>query len=130
VGDTFSDLPDALVRDLLAQATPVAEKVSAHLNLLREARGDLRQRVQSKGLIARKADLEVPREPSVVGIDGSYQVHRLTALDLCAAAAVAVVLRALATRFRVSGLYLFFSTRTTVILSTCARLASSLPVHP
>ena len=32
----------------------------------------------------------MPREPSVVGIDGSYQVHRLTALDLCAAAAVAV----------------------------------------
>lgn len=90
MGDTFSDLPDALVRDLLAQATPVAERVSTHLNRLRQARGDIRQRVQSAGLIARKADLDVPREPSVVGIDGSYQVHRLTALDLCAAAAVAV----------------------------------------
>jgi len=90
VGDTFSDLPDALVRDLLAQATPVAERVSTHLNRLRQARGSLRQRVQSERLIARKADLDVPREPSVVGIDGSYQVHRLTALDLCAAAAVAV----------------------------------------
>jgi hypothetical protein len=90
VGDTFSDLPDALVRDLLAQATPVAERVSTHLNRLRQARGDIRQRIQSERLIARKADLDVPREPSVVGIDGSYQVHRLTALDLCAAAAVAV----------------------------------------
>jgi hypothetical protein len=50
----------------------------------------MRQRAQSDGLIARKADLDVPREPSVAGIDGSYQVHRLTALDLCAAAAVAV----------------------------------------
>jgi NurA domain len=90
MGDTFSDLPDALVRDLLAQATPVAERVSAHLNRLRQARGTIRQNVQSGGLIARKADLDVTREPSVVGIDGSYQVHRLTALDLCAAAAVAV----------------------------------------
>ena len=88
--DTFSDLPDALVRDLLAQATPVAERVSTHLDRLRQACSALRQRVQSEGLIARKADLDVPREPSVVGIDGSYQVHRLTALDLCAAAAVAV----------------------------------------
>lgn len=88
--ETFSDLPDALVRDLLAQATPVAERVSMHLNRLLQARGSVRQRVQSEGLIARKADLDVPREPSVVGIDGSYQVHRLTALDLCAAAAVAV----------------------------------------
>ncbi|MEF3169228.1 MAG: DNA double-strand break repair nuclease NurA [Deltaproteobacteria bacterium] len=90
MGDTFSDLPDALVRDLLAQATPVAKRVSTHLNRLRQARGTIRQRVQSAGLIARKADLDVTREPSVVGIDGSYQVHRLTALDLCAAAAVAV----------------------------------------
>ncbi len=90
MADTFSDLPDALVRDLLAQATPVAERVSTHLNRLREARSSIRQRVQSEGLIARKADLDVPREPSVVGIDGSYQIHRLTALDLCAAAAVAV----------------------------------------
>jgi hypothetical protein len=90
MADTFSDLPDALVRDLLAQATPVAERVSTHLNRLREARGLIRGQVQSEGLIARKADLDVPREPSVVGIDGSYQIHRLTALDLCAAAAVAV----------------------------------------
>src|SRR5262249_16885600 len=35
-------------------------------------------------------DLDLPREPSVVGIDGSYQVHRLTAVDLSATAAVAV----------------------------------------
>jgi hypothetical protein len=90
VGDSFSDLPDALVRDLLAQATPVAERVSTHLNRLRQARGSIRERVQSVGLIARKADLDITREPSVVGIDGSYQVHRLTAMDLCAAAAVAV----------------------------------------
>ncbi len=90
MADAFSDLPDALVRDLLAQATPVAERVSAHLNNLRQARDPIRQRIQAEGLIGRKADLDVPREPSVVGIDGSYQVHRLTALDLCAAAAVAV----------------------------------------
>jgi hypothetical protein len=88
--DTFADLPDALVRDLLAQAASVAERVSSHLMRLRKARDPMRQRAQSQGLIARKADLDVTREPSVVGIDGSYQVHRLTALDLCAAAAVAV----------------------------------------
>ncbi len=90
MSEAFSDLPDALVRDLLAQATSVAERVSGHLSRLRQARGAVRERVQSEGLIARKADLDVPREPSVVGIDGSYQIHRLTALDLCAAAAVAV----------------------------------------
>lgn len=90
MGDTFSDLPDALVRDLLAEAAPVAESVSNHLTKLRQSRNSVRQSIYSAGLIARKSDLDVVREPSVVGIDGSYQAHRLTALDLCAAAAVAV----------------------------------------
>ena len=88
--DSFADLPDALVRDLLAKATPVAEGVARNLQTLCEAKASLRNAAQKKGLIRRKADLDVPREPSVVGIDGSYQVHRLTAVDLSASAAVAV----------------------------------------
>lgn len=90
MADSFSDLPDALVRDLLAKAVPVAEQVSSHLQQLCSSRSSVRDQIGSKGLIARKADLDVPREPSIVGIDGSYQIHRLTAMDLCAAAAVAV----------------------------------------
>jgi NurA domain len=88
--NTFADLPDALVRDLLAKAIPVATAVSNNLDQLASLRAPLRSEAQASGLICRKADLDVPREPSVVGIDGSYQVHHLTALDLCASAAVAV----------------------------------------
>jgi len=88
--EAFADLPDALVRDLLAVAIPVAEGVAENLQVLREARDRLSSEATRHNLICKKADLDVPREPSVVGIDGSYQVHRLTALDLCAAAAVAV----------------------------------------
>ncbi|MGA7577878.1 MAG: DNA double-strand break repair nuclease NurA [Desulfobaccales bacterium] len=88
--EAFADLPDALVRDLLAKAVPVAERVSQNLQALRDAHTLLSTEARKHRLICRKADLDVPREPSVVGVDGSYQVHRLTALDLCAAAAVAV----------------------------------------
>jgi len=88
--DTFSDLPDALVRDLLAKATPVAERVSAHLKVLGDKKDSIREKILSKNLIRQKADLDVLREPSVAGIDGSYQIHRLTAFGLCAAAAVAM----------------------------------------
>ena len=88
--DTFADLPDALVRDLLATAEPVGRKVAENLRILREARAGLRKQASAQGAIKRKADLDVSREPSVVGIDGSYQIHRLTALDLAACAAVAV----------------------------------------
>ena len=88
--EAFADLPDALVRDLLAKAVPVAEGVSRNLQSLRDAHDHLCTEANNHSLICKKADLDVPREPSVVGVDGSYQVHRLTALDLCAAAAVAV----------------------------------------
>lgn len=90
MNDVFFDLPDALVRDLLQKAASVAARASAGLAQLSEARHSIRDQARSEALISRKADLDVPREPSVVGIDGSYQAHRLTALDLCAAAAVAV----------------------------------------
>lgn len=88
--EAFADLPDALVQDLLEKATPVAEGVKGKLQALREAKALLRTEAERRNWIRRKADLDVPREPSVVGIDGSYQVHRLTAVDLCAAASVAV----------------------------------------
>jgi hypothetical protein len=90
MAETFSDLPDALVRDLLAKATPVAERVEHRLVSLRQQRDRLQSVARDKQRIRRKADLDVPREPSIVGVDGSYQMHRLTSLDLCAAAAVAV----------------------------------------
>jgi len=88
--DTFSDLPDALVRDLLACSGTVAEDVRNRIETLKGSRAQYRRVAQERGLIKRKADLDVPREPSVAGIDGSYQLHRLTSLDLCAAAAVAI----------------------------------------
>jgi hypothetical protein len=86
----FADLPDALVRDLLAKAVPVAEGVAHSLSQLRHSQASMRNEAHKGSLIRRKADLDVSREPSVVGVDGSYQIHRLTAVDLCAAAAVAV----------------------------------------
>lgn len=88
--DTFSDLPDALVHDLLAKAIPVAIDVSQNIEALRQQKDALRADARSNSLVLRKADLDVAREPSVVGVDGSYQIHHLTALDLVAAAAVAV----------------------------------------
>ena len=88
--EPFADLPDALVRDLLAKATPVANAVSSRIASFRESRPTLRANAIQQKIVCAKSDLDVPREPSVVGIDGSYQLHHLTAVDLCAAAAVAV----------------------------------------
>lgn len=88
--DTFSDLPDALVRDLLAQAQGIALAVEGNLSALADDQQRLRQLASESGLVRRKSDLTLTREPSVVGIDGSYNARRLTATDLCAAAALGV----------------------------------------
>lgn len=90
LAEVFSDLPDAMVSELLGQTEPVAEEIRQHVEALRASREVLRREAEQKGLICKQRNLDVPPEPSVVGIDGSYQIHRLTALDLCAAAAVAV----------------------------------------
>ncbi|MBX3331049.1 MAG: DNA double-strand break repair nuclease NurA [Nitrospira sp.] len=90
MADTFADLPDALVRDLLSCAVPLAEEIRIGIDNLKGSRDTYRKTALDRKLIKRKVDLDVPREPSVVGIDGSYQIHRLTSLDLCAAAAVAI----------------------------------------
>lgn len=86
--EPFADLPDALVRDLLDVALPVANHVKVRIQGMTEAASRLRR--AAEGLIRRKADLERPREPSVAAVDGSYQIHTLTSIDLCAAAAIAV----------------------------------------
>jgi len=88
--DTFADLPDALVRELLQLAEPKGVQVAANLKILYQERSNLREQAERADLIRRQADLDVPREPSIVGVDGSYQIHRLTGADLAAAAAVAV----------------------------------------
>ena len=56
MAETFSDLPDALVRDLLAKATPVAESVEHRLVSLRQQRDRLQSvaRLISSGSAARQ----------------------------------------------------------------------------
>ena len=90
MNESFSDLPDALVQDLLKSAIPISEEAKNRFNILRASREELRRSVQQISLVRRRSDLEITREPSVAGIDGSYQLHRLTSVDLCAAAAVGV----------------------------------------
>lgn len=88
--EPFADLPDALVRDLLEGSEAVAESVRQRIQRLAAARQGYREVASASQLVCKQADLERPREPSVAAVDGSYQMHRLTSLDLCGAAAVAV----------------------------------------
>jgi hypothetical protein len=87
---SFADLPDALVGELLSAADGLGLQVAKTFVEFGEQRDEFRHRARAEGLIRSRADLDVVREPTVSAVDGSYQIHRLTSLDLCAAAAVAV----------------------------------------
>jgi NurA domain-containing protein len=87
---SFADLPDALVGELLSAADSLGARVAATFSEFAGQREELRRRARAEGLIRARADLDVVREPTVAAVDGSYQIHRLTSLDLCAAAAVGV----------------------------------------
>ena len=52
--DTFADLPDALVRDLLARALPIASSVLKNVEALRLQKGLLRNDAVEKNLYSEK----------------------------------------------------------------------------
>lgn len=86
----FTDLPAALVSELLEKASEAAEPIVESLRAARDQREAFRERLEGKGMIVRESDLPSPPAPTTCGIDGSYAIERLLTADLAAMAAVAV----------------------------------------
>src|SRR5690554_1577782 len=86
----FSELPAALVDEVLARTGEVANTLLTSFGEAKEKRADLRQRLEGSGLLLRKSDLGSPPYPTTCATDGSYAIERLLTTDLVAAAAVAV----------------------------------------
>jgi hypothetical protein len=86
----FADLPAALVEEVLAQTSAVAEGLLASFQNIRANRPALRDQLVHKGLVISDASLGYPPLPTTCAADGSYAIERLLTTDLTAAAAVAV----------------------------------------
>jgi hypothetical protein len=86
----FADLPAALVEEVLAQTSAVAEGLLASFQNIRANRPALRDQLVHKGLVISDSSLGYPPLPTTCGADGSYAIERLLTTDLAAAAAVAV----------------------------------------
>lgn len=86
----FTDLPGALVEEVMQRTDEVGRTLLASFEHVRSERADLRAKLQRSGRLARDTDLEYPPIPSTCAVDGSYAVERLLTTDLAAAAAVAV----------------------------------------
>lgn len=86
----FADLPAALVEDVLAQTSAVAEGLLNSLRQIRADRDALRSQLAKSGLVISESSLGYPPLPTTCAADGSYAIERLLTTDLVAAAAVAV----------------------------------------
>src|ERR1043166_4367018 len=86
----FTDLPGALVDEVLQRTIVVGETLLASFEEIRRERKTRRAQLQESSLLRRDTDLGYPPIPTSCGIDGSYAVERLLATDLAACAAVAV----------------------------------------
>lgn len=86
----FSELPAALVEEVLGQTAAVADGLLASLQTIRTDRDALRRQLLDSGLVISESSLGYPPLPTICGTDGSYAIERLLTTDLVAAAAVAV----------------------------------------
>lgn len=85
----FSDLPAALVEEVLGQTAAVADGLLAAFQGIRADRTALREELLNSGRVISESSLGYPPLPTTCAADGSYAIERLLTTDLAAAAAVA-----------------------------------------
>jgi hypothetical protein len=86
----FSDLPAALVDEVILSSQGIGKRLLQSFEQVRAERQKRRDQLAAARLLRRESELENPHIPTSCGVDGSYAVERLLATDLAAAAAVAV----------------------------------------
>jgi hypothetical protein len=86
----FTDLPAALVEDVMHKTAAVADTLLGDFRTMQQGRARLRQDLDGAGMLMKEGDLPFPELPTTCGLDGSYALERLLAMDFAAAAAVAV----------------------------------------
>ncbi|HHV96836.1 MAG TPA: DNA double-strand break repair nuclease NurA [Clostridiaceae bacterium] len=86
----FTDLPAALVEELLNEAVNAGSGMLKTFQEFKENRDKQREELIENGLIINESDLGYPLLPTTCGVDGSYAIERLLTADFIASAAVAV----------------------------------------
>ena len=86
----FHHLPEALVEEMLSQSQSIGNVLLESLNEVKKKKRVYREELLESGLLKRDADLPHVSPPTTCGVDGSYVVERLMAIDIVAIAAVAV----------------------------------------
>lgn len=86
----FSDLPAALVDEVLGRTAEVAEELLDSFQNIKEQKLEFRRHIEESGYLLSDAEFDDQPAPTTCATDGSYAIERLLTTDLVAAAAVAV----------------------------------------
>lgn len=86
----FLELPEALVEEMLANCKSLGDNLYASFKEVQDNKKKYRERLVERSLIRKETDFGNPDIPTTCGVDGSYAIERLMAIDLVACAAVAV----------------------------------------
>ena len=87
----FSELPEALVVDMLSYCGDISTKLSKSFSHLYSSKDNFRSELLNQNLLIKDSELfNTPLYPTTCGIDGSYTVEKLLSTDIVASASVAV----------------------------------------
>jgi hypothetical protein len=86
----FAELPEALVEEALSKSEDVGKMLYKSFQELHDNKEKVRNQLLNKRILKRDSELVSSDIPTTCGVDGSYAVERLLAIDLVACAGVAV----------------------------------------
>jgi len=86
----FHELPQAMIEYLLSESSTLSSGVHSSFTTLLRKKKDIREEIQSAIGIRNDRDLPISDIPTICGVDGSYLVERLLAIDFTAWAAIIV----------------------------------------
>ena len=87
---SFADLPASLVEEVLNGATQVGVHLLEDFLRITQEKANLRKKLDNARLVGHESDLPQCHIPTTCAADGSFAIERLLAVDLAAAAAVAI----------------------------------------
>ncbi len=90
VEQTFAELPEALVEEMLSKSEMVGESLHVAFKEIQENKEKIRGQLQVENILKKDSEVGYPGIPTTCGVDGSYAIERLLATDFAACAAVAI----------------------------------------
>ena len=87
--ETYPELPEALVDEMLNKSEDISNGLYIKFDEIKKHRTEFRDKLEESGLLKRAADIPPSEIPTTCGVDGSYAIEKLLAVDIVVAAAVA-----------------------------------------